>query len=114
DGGRVLQHQRLDVPLGLFLQEIGEAARQMLALAMHEEGGRAVLLPADGDGAAPSGLMDDNMGNATQRYSDTGTDQRALGQLGQPLLQPVLLALEETVDLALRQSGRDGDAQRPA
>src|SRR5690606_36592630 len=114
DSARVLQHQRLDVLPGLILQEIGQAARQMLTLAMHEKGGRAVLLPADGDGAAPSRFVDDNVWNTAQRYPDTGTDQRSLGQLGQPLFQPILLALEEAVDLAMRQSGRDGDAQRAA
>ena len=56
----VLDHQRLDLLLGLALEEIGDAARQMLAVAMHEQQ-RAALVAADGDGAARSRLVDDEM-----------------------------------------------------
>src|SRR5688572_1707983 len=45
DGAGVLEHQRLNVLLGLFLQEISQAARKMLTFAVDEKGGRAVLLP---------------------------------------------------------------------
>ncbi len=48
---RVLAHQLLDLALGLALEEIGDAARQMHAVAMHDQQ-RTALVARHGDGAA--------------------------------------------------------------
>ena len=51
------------------------------------------------------------MRHAAQRHLDAGPHLRPVGHLGQPLLQPALMAVEKALDLAARDAGRHGDAQ---
>ena len=79
-------------------------------LAMHDQRRHAALGP-DRHGAAPARLVHDEVRHAAQRDLDARPHLRPLRHLGQPLLQPALMAVEEAVDLAARQAGRHGDAQ---
>ena len=90
--------------LGLALQEIGDAARQVPPVAMHDEQRTAFVAAAD-NGSAPAGLVDDRVRHAAQRDLDARPDLRPLRHLGQPLLQPALMAV--------RGNGRPRRARMP-
>src|SRR5207245_619350 len=109
----VLDHQLLDLALGLALEIIGDAARQVHALTMDEQQG-AALVAHDGDGAALCRLVDDAVRHAADRDLDAGPHLRAHRHLGQALLPPVLMTVEELFDFAAAQARRYGDAQARA
>jgi hypothetical protein len=101
-------NQGLDVAFGLALQKIGEPARQVAALAMDDEH-RLAGHAADRHGPACSRFVHDPVRHAPERHLDAGTDVRADGNLGEALLEPALVAVEEVIDLAPGHTRRHSD-----
>ena len=82
----------------------------MPPVAVDEERWSAFALQ-DGDRAARSRFMLDQVRHAPARNFDAGPNLGTLRNFRKPLFEPALMAVEKAVDFTLRNAGRNGDPQ---